>query len=36
MSVVVADVAGADALAERLDPEAMHELLDRYGEAAAR
>ena len=33
MSVVVADVAGADALAERLDPEAMHELLDRYGEA---
>ena len=33
MSVVVADVAGASALAERLDPESMHQLLDRYADA---
>ncbi len=33
MSVVVADIAGASDLAERLDPESMHQLLDRYADA---
>ena len=33
VSVVVADIAGASALAERLDPESMHQLLDRYADA---
>jgi DNA-binding SARP family transcriptional activator len=33
VSVVVADIAGAGALAERLDPESMHRLLDRYSDA---
>jgi DNA-binding SARP family transcriptional activator len=35
VSVVVADIAGAAALAERLDPESMHGLLDRYADACA-
>jgi DNA-binding SARP family transcriptional activator len=33
VSVVVADIAGAAALAERLDPESMHRLVDRYADA---
>ena len=33
MTIVVAGLAGAPALAERLDPEAMHALLDRVAEA---
>ncbi len=33
VSVVVADIAAAAELAERLDPESMHSVLDRYSEA---
>jgi DNA-binding SARP family transcriptional activator len=36
VSVVVADIAGAGALAERLDPESMHQLLDRYADACGK
>ena len=35
VSVVIADIAGAGALAERLDPESMHRLVDRYADACA-
>ena len=32
MSIVFADLVGSTGLAERLDPETMHSLLDRYTE----
>ena len=32
MSIVFADLVGSTGLAERLDPESMHGLLDRYTE----
>jgi class 3 adenylate cyclase/predicted ATPase len=35
VTVVFADIAGSTALGERLDPEALHALLDRYSELCA-